>query len=226
MTRSSIPRLNRRGLLRRCLAAALGAPALPVASAAPSLSPRPTTPRIGRSSARVATDPLTVPATLARRPEASPPPGSPGSPATQERLFTPATPAAPTGPAAVVIDEFPSEARLQTSPIRGFRYRQPAELLDSLLPGRLLHFEPEPSNPYDHYAVKVLLDGTHIGYLPREDNRHAGRLLRQGVRLTGRIVAVHPDRYHSEPIRFDILLDLSPPHRTPPTVAPIYARSR
>lgn len=40
----------------------------------------------------------------------------------------------------------------------------------SLSDGELLTLEPEPNNQYDMFAVKVLLDGLHLGYLPKGPN--------------------------------------------------------
>lgn len=49
--------------------------------------------------------------------------------------------------------------------------------------GRVRHeakatLEPEPDNPHDPEAVKVLLEGRHVGYLSREDARRYGPAVR------------------------------------------------
>jgi len=57
--------------------------------------------------------------------------------------------------------------------------------------GRVRHqasatLEPEPDNPHDPEAVKVFLEGRHVGYLSREDARRYGpavRLLREHDRV-------------------------------------------
>jgi len=57
--------------------------------------------------------------------------------------------------------------------------------------GRVRHqssatLEPEPDNPHDPEAVKVLLEGRHVGYMSREDARRYGpavRLLREHDRV-------------------------------------------
>lgn len=40
----------------------------------------------------------------------------------------------------------------------------------SLSDGEFLALEPEPNNQYDMFAVKVLLDDLHLGYLPKGPN--------------------------------------------------------
>lgn len=53
-----------------------------------------------------------------------------------------------------------------------FRPASAKEAMDSLVIGDRLLFEPEPSNPYDSNAVKVIEpeSGEFIGYLSRESN--------------------------------------------------------
>lgn len=36
----------------------------------------------------------------------------------------------------------------------------------------------EPNNAYDPHAIKVLVAGEHIGYVPEEENQHFGAILR------------------------------------------------
>ncbi len=98
--------------------------------------------------------------------------------------------------------------RLQTSPIRGYRYRSEPTDLARLTVGDTLSLQAEPENPYDPSAVRVIHDGKHIGYLPRENNHHASRLLQQGARLTASVKSIHPTSYHWEPIILDIHLHL------------------
>jgi hypothetical protein len=98
--------------------------------------------------------------------------------------------------------------RLQTSPIRGYHYRcEPADLT-RLSVGATLTLAAQPDNPHDPYAVCVFQGSKHIGYLPRENNHHVSRLLRQGARLTATINSIHPERYHWQPLILDIHLHL------------------
>lgn len=101
----------------------------------------------------------------------------------------------------------PSVARyvLQRSPVRGFHYRQPPELLRRLQLGDSVTFKAEPDNPHDSKAVMVWWQNQHIGYLPREDNAHASCLLRQGLRLCGRIIGLRPDHLW-EPVSIEVFI--------------------
>src|SRR3546814_3524175 len=53
-----------------------------------------------------------------------------------------------------------------------FRPSEAREVVKTLQIGHTLHLEPEPSNPYDPNAVKVIEpeSGQFIGYLSRESN--------------------------------------------------------
>jgi hypothetical protein len=51
----------------------------------------------------------------------------------------------------------------------------------------------EPENRFDAYAVHIEHQGIKLGYVPRTDNRHLGRLLRQGAKLTCRVTDVRPE---------------------------------
>lgn len=43
---------------------------------------------------------------------------------------------------------------------------------------------PEPKNPHDKNAIKVMIAGEHVGYISRDENVHVGSLL-QSKRITG-----------------------------------------
>jgi len=49
-----------------------------------------------------------------------------------------------------------------------FRGGEVRELSDSLEAGTKLHLEPEPENEFDAYAIRVLYEGVHIGYVQTE----------------------------------------------------------
>ena len=39
--------------------------------------------------------------------------------------------------------------------------------------------EPEPSNSFDKNAVKVLIEGIHVGYIPQTDSERVGTLIKR-----------------------------------------------
>jgi len=53
--------------------------------------------------------------------------------------------------------------------IAGVKFRPGAdEVLSKLDPGAELSLQPEPTNPYDPNAVKVMSGTRHIGYVPKD----------------------------------------------------------
>jgi len=75
--------------------------------------------------------------------------------------------------------------------VAGFQYHEGMKLISQMQTGERLALKAEPGNPYDKFAVRIERRGATIGYVPRSDNRHIHRLLRQGARLTCRVVEVN-----------------------------------
>lgn len=81
--------------------------------------------------------------------------------------------------------------------IAGVKFRPGAqEHLDRLTDGVELSLEAEPTNRYDPNAVKVLHDGVHLGYVPRELAESVGKSLAGGhiekvIRTRGKIIQIH-----------------------------------
>ena len=69
-----------------------------------------------------------------------------------------------------------------------------------LAPGMLLDLRAEPSNPYDAYAVELLMPaygphaGLKLGYLPRCGNRAAALWLARGAVLRAEVVGTLGER--------------------------------
>ncbi len=57
-------------------------------------------------------------------------------------------------------------------------------IVESLLPPVEFELEREPFNPYDGFAVKVLYDGEHIGYVERKQACFLAPWMDQGVNYT------------------------------------------
>ncbi len=75
--------------------------------------------------------------------------------------------------------------------IAGFQYHDGPKRLHHLRTGECLELTAEPDNPHDEFAVRIERRGVMLGYVPRSDNRHLHRLLRQGARLSCGIVEVN-----------------------------------
>jgi hypothetical protein len=39
--------------------------------------------------------------------------------------------------------------------------------------------DPEPSNSFDKHAVRVLIEGKHVGYIPKTDSERIGNLIKK-----------------------------------------------
>lgn len=68
-------------------------------------------------------------------------------------------------------------------PVAGFQYYQGETVIHSLNPGDRLILKAEPGNPHDPFAVEIFLGRTKLGYVPRTDNKHISRLLRDKVEM-------------------------------------------
>lgn len=85
--------------------------------------------------------------------------------------------------------------------VAGFQYYDGPEVLPAMQPGDSLELSVEPENPHDSYAVELYWQGRKLGYVPRSDNKHISRLLRQGARLRATIKVVHRDTGYWNAVR-------------------------
>ena len=72
---------------------------------------------------------------------------------------------------------------------------------------------PEPTNPHDPNAIKVLINNLHIGYVPRNDTKLVSQIMGSGpvelsAVITGgeyrMITSDISDQIYSEPLRIEI----------------------
>jgi hypothetical protein len=106
-------------------------------------------------------------------------------------LGLPAVPLARTAPLARAAPAHePRRYVLNDCFIAGFQYHDGSHLLGRLEVGTELSAVAEPWNPHDHRAVRLELDGTHIGYLPRDQNRAVAELLAQRAPVRCAVTAV------------------------------------
>ena len=85
--------------------------------------------------------------------------------------------------------------------IAGSSYCAPA-VLAKLAVGTYFDLAAEPDNPYDKDAVKLLLEGEKIGYIPKGDRMPYVTGLKLNRRIYGVITgvdgSVHPVKYEFE----------------------------
>ncbi|TVQ98100.1 MAG: HIRAN protein [Desulfovibrionales bacterium] len=95
--------------------------------------------------------------------------------------------------------------------VAGLQYHEAPALLHHLAPGQPLTLAAEPDNPFDHFAVRIDLHGRKLGYVPRSDNRHISRLLRQDVRLWCRVRKMDEDKWPWRAVVVEVGLGEVPP---------------
>ena len=96
---------------------------------------------------------------------------------------------------------------MNTFSIAGMAYYPGIHHLDRLSVEQPLRLIPEPENPHDEFAVKILTDdGLMLGYVPRSDNKAISRLLTAGLPLAARISGIHPDEATWQHVQIQVLM--------------------
>jgi len=85
-----------------------------------------------------------------------------------------------------------TRSRELTSPVQGIPYENRADAASQVWQGAPLLLEPEPDNPYDPYAIKVLYGVQHIGYIQRDKAKIVSREMRLGVKAHAGAGSVRP----------------------------------
>ena len=77
--------------------------------------------------------------------------------------------------------------------IAGFCFHEGEENLHKMNVGDSLSMKLEKDNAYDKYAIELYWKGKKVGYVPRSDNRHLYRLMKQGKSLVCTIREINPN---------------------------------
>lgn len=87
--------------------------------------------------------------------------------------------------------------------IAGFQHHDGALVFDKLKVGTSLRMDPERDNPYDANAIALSIDGTMIGYVPREENSLVSILGYYGHTdvFEARVLQVNPEADPWEQVR-------------------------
>lgn len=78
--------------------------------------------------------------------------------------------------------------------IAGFQFYQGSQLAGHIRPSECLMLATEEDNPHDRFAVKIERNSVMIGHVPRIDNFHISRLLRQGADVQCEVEAVNLEK--------------------------------
>jgi len=98
--------------------------------------------------------------------------------------------------------------RLNRFSVAGFQYYAGPRLVGRMAAGTALELVAEPDNPHDHYAVRIDWRGHKLGYVPRSDNHHLSRLLRQGATLNARVLKVDPQAAPWQMLKVEVELEV------------------
>lgn len=74
-----------------------------------------------------------------------------------------------------------------TAHIAGTKHRGTDNYVKALAAETPLVLEPEPTNKYDPHAVKVIHDGRHIGYVPRDLSKDVAKICNEARLVSAKI---------------------------------------
>ena len=77
--------------------------------------------------------------------------------------------------------------------VAGLAYYEVEAVIQRIQPSDTLRLIAEPTNPHDPFAVEIWHGANKLGYVPRSDNRHLSRLLRQGATVACDVWEADPD---------------------------------
>jgi hypothetical protein len=100
---------------------------------------------------------------------------------------------------------------LKDSYVGGFQNHEGPKLLAEMKVGDPLELVPEPTYIYDPYAVRVTYRGSHIGYIPREQNRTVSDLVKQGTPLECSITSVSTTGELWQAVRMQVSVAVTTP---------------
>ncbi|MBN2731941.1 MAG: HIRAN domain-containing protein, partial [Balneolaceae bacterium] len=78
--------------------------------------------------------------------------------------------------------------------VAGFQYYDGPSFIEDIQAGEQLKLVAQPDNKYDKFAVAIYWKNSMIGHVPRTDNKHLSRLLRQQVGLLCEVIVVKPQK--------------------------------
>lgn len=92
--------------------------------------------------------------------------------------------------------------------VAGFQYYSGKNIIHQLKGGDCLLLRAEPQNANDEFAVEIFYEGHKLGYVPRSDNKHISRLLRQGAKLCCEVFKVSPESEPWAMLKVQVFLDV------------------
>ena len=90
---------------------------------------------------------------------------------------------------------FEPSRHVSTFHIAGFQHYDGAFALEKLKPGKKLKMVPDPTNPYDPYAIELRYKKAKLGYVPRNENEQLALMAFYGHTgvFEARVLQVDPE---------------------------------
>ena len=77
--------------------------------------------------------------------------------------------------------------------VAGFQFYEGVSLISQMKKGDSLNLINEYENEHDYYAVKIMYKNKMIGHVPRSDNKHLFRMLKQDLNLHCELIELNPE---------------------------------
>lgn len=76
--------------------------------------------------------------------------------------------------------------------IAGVKFHEMHKVINDLEVGQTLTLEPEPDNPYDSNAVKILSNDVMLGYVPKKFSAEVSMMIEEGFALSCVVNFINP----------------------------------
>ena len=96
---------------------------------------------------------------------------------------------------------------VQSSPLAGFGFHQAAQVWERMRSGDALLLEREPDNVHDPKAIRVLWQGTMLGYVPRRENAAVAWAMDRGETLSARISRLQAHANPRKRVEFEVFVE-------------------
>lgn len=103
------------------------------------------------------------------------------------------------------VELFSREILVLQTIVAGTPFYKALHVQEQLTPGATLTLEREPDNKYDELAIKILVNGHHIGYIPRDRNEVVARLMDAGKLFTAKVLHLDCEGAHAI-VEIDVFL--------------------
>ena len=97
---------------------------------------------------------------------------------------------------------------VKTFHIAGFQHYDGALVLEKLKPGKKLKMVPDPTNPYDPYAIELHYKKVKLGFVPRTENELLALMAFYGHKgiFEARVLQVDPEAEPWHQVRVGIFV--------------------